>query len=155
MQLPYVGAHFSAVVVMPKSESLNKFVGGLTAGGLDGLIADLKSTRLGLSMPSLTLADRNELDATLKSLGMKDAFDSHADLSALSPTRLLVTTVLQKATLDVTSWGSEATAATAVGLQPFSREVPSVTMTINRPYLFLIRDTRSGTILFAARVSDP
>ena len=65
-------------------------------------------------MPSLTLADRNELDATLKALGMKDAFDSHADLSALSPTRLLVTTVLQKATLDVTSWGSEATAATAL-----------------------------------------
>jgi serpin B len=155
VQLPYAGAHFSAVVVMPKSASLGRFVDTLTVGGLHDLISHLKTTTLRLRLPSLTLTDSHTLNTALQHLGLRDAFSRAADLSGVSPTPLRVKSVLQKATLDVTPSGTEATAATAIGITAYAAEVSRTSITINHPYLFLIRNTQSGAILFAALVSAP
>ena len=63
--------------------------------------------------------------------------------------------VRQAATLDVTKWGTVATAATAVVADATAAESPVVTVRINRPFLFVIRDTKTGAILFTATVSNP
>jgi serpin B len=152
--LPYVGGRFSALVVMPKSGSLAQYVDGLTVTGLDGVVSSLQPTAVDLSMPSVTLTASHDLTGTLQSLGMTDAFGPDADLSGIGPSGLRVTGVVQKATLDVTAWGTVATAATGIAVGTSAR-TPSKTLTINRPYLFFIRDTATGTILFAARISHP
>ena len=85
---------------------------------------------------------------------MRDAFDSNADLSGMSPASLVVTDVVQKATLDVTAWGTEATAATGI-VGATSGRLASMTLAIDHPFLFLIRDTHTGTIFFEAQVDNP
>jgi serpin B len=108
-------------------------------------------------MPSLSLStSQNDLIPTLQSLGIRDAFDvDRADFSDMSPTPLFVSTVAQKDTLDVTPWGSEASAATGIGMQATSARAAMMTIDIDHPYLFLIRDTDTGEILFEAQVVNP
>jgi serine protease inhibitor len=86
---------------------------------------------------------------------MRDAFDANnADLSGMSATSLFVTDVVQKDTLSVTPWGSEATAATGIGTATAAEEI-RMSINIDHPYLFLIRDTHTGEILFEAQVVNP
>jgi len=154
VQLPYEGGRMSAMVIMPTSGSLSDLTGALTPTGLDRVVAGMKSTALDLTMPTLSLRDTHELIPTLKNLGMQDAFDTNADLSGMGPTPLVVTDVVQKATLDVTPWGTEATAASGISVGT-SASRASVTLAIDHPFLFLIRDTVTGTILFEAQVDNP
>jgi serpin B len=72
----------------------------------------------------------------------------------MSPAPLVVTDVVQKATLDVTPWGTEATAATGIAVASSARPA-SIALTIDHPFLFLIRDTNTGTILFEAQINSP
>jgi len=154
VQLPYVGGRMAALVIMPTAESLSTLTGSLTAAGLDRIVSSMKPTSLDLAMPTLSLSDTHELIPTLKTLGTRAAFASNADLSGLSPTPLVVTDVVQKATLDVTPWGTEATAATGIAVANSARPA-SATLAIDHPFLFLIRDTDTGAILFEAQVNSP
>ncbi len=154
VQLPYVGGRMAALVVMPTAGSLSTLTGSLTATGLDRIVSNMKPTSLDLAMPTLSLSDSHELIPTLKDLGMRAAFANGADLSGMSPAPLVVTDVVQKATLDVTPWGTEATAATGIGAAT-SASRASVALKIDHPFLFIIRDTHTGAILFEAQVNSP
>lgn len=154
VQLPYRGGRMAALVIMPTAGTLSDLTGSMTIAGLDQIASNLKPMSLDLAMPTLSLGDSHELKPTLQSLGMRDAFADGADLSGLSPTPLLVTDVVQKTTLDVTPWGTEATAATGIGVGTAARRA-SVALTIDHPFLFLIRDTHTGAILFEAQVDNP
>ncbi|MGD0882923.1 MAG: serpin family protein [Acidimicrobiales bacterium] len=155
VQLPYRGGRMAALVLMPTSGSVSEFSASLTQARLGQLLSSLAPSSLALSMPSLSLSSSLDLVSTLQALGMNDPFDaSRADFSGMSPTSLVVTDVVQKDTLDVTPWGSEATAATGISMGT-AAELPSMTITIDHPYLFLIRDTQTGEILFEAQVVNP
>ena len=153
VQLPYSGGRIAALVIMPTSGSLSDLTGSLTTADLDRIVSGMKPTSLNLAMPALSLGDTHELLPTLKDLGIRDAFD-HADLSGMSPAPLVVTDVVQKATLDVTEWGTEATAATGISTGTSARPA-SMTLDIDHPFLFLIRDTNTGSILFEAQIDNP
>jgi len=87
---------------------------------------------------------------------MKDAFTGAADLSGIDgTTRLCVQDVLHKAYIKVDEAGTEAAAATAVVVVGTAIPARSVTLAIDRPFLFLIRDDATRAILFAGRVLDP
>jgi serpin B len=156
VQLPYEGSRMAALVIMPTSESVAALSASLSPPVLTRLVSDLAPMSLDLTMPSLALrSSYDDLIPTLQGLGIRDAFDADgADFSTMSPTPLFVNAVAQKATLDVTPWGSEATAATGIGMESSAR-VSTTTMDIDHPYLFLIRDTHTGEILFEAQVVDP
>jgi serpin B len=154
VQLPYVGGRMAALVIMPTAELLSTLTGSLTATGLDRIVSNMKPTSLDLTMPTLSLSDSHELIPTLQNRGMRDAFASDADLSGVSPAPLVVTDVVQKATLDVTPWGTEATAATGIGVATSARPA-SIALTIDHPFLFLIRDTHTGAVLFESMVNSP
>jgi serpin B len=84
---------------------------------------------------------------------MKDAFDN-ADFSGITGSRdLAISQVVHQATVTVDEEGTEAAAATGIAFYQ-SAERP-VNLTIDRPYVFLIRDHLTGSILFAGRVTDP
>jgi serpin B len=91
----------------------------------------------------------------MQSLGVQDAFGLDADLSGFSPISTYIAEIKQKATLDVTKWGTVATAATAIGMEETSSITVSPALNFDRPYLFLIRDTQTGTVLFMSAVYNP
>jgi len=152
VQLPYKGGRFAALVIMPTAGTLPDFVNGLTTASLDDLVNGMRKTAVNLSMPRFQLNDSHLLNSTLESIGMSDAF-GNADLSGMSPARLFVSQVQQKAFLKVTEEGTEAAAATGAGIASSLRGAESIT--VNHPFLFLIRDTTTGAILFAAEVENP
>jgi serpin B len=154
VQLPYKGGRIAALIVMPKSQSISQFSASLTTAGVDHLVSDLTRTALDLTMPSLSLQDSHELIPTLHRLGMQVAFDASADLSGMSSAPLVVSDIVQKDTLDVTPWGTEASAATGIGISTSARRA-AMSLTIDQPFLFLIRDTQTGQILFEAQVVNP
>jgi serpin B len=156
VQLPYRGGRMAALILMPTSESISEFAASLTQERLAHFVSTLAPTALALSMPALSLSSSNDLVSTLKARGMSDAFDaSSADFSGATATSLFVSDVVQKDTLSVTPWGSEATAATGIGMAATGAEEPTTSINIDRPYLFLIRDTHTGEILFEAQVVNP
>jgi serpin B len=92
----------------------------------------------------------------LTELGMTDAFTGAADFSGIDGTRdLLISDVLHKAWVSVDEAGTEAAATTAVIISLIATPGPPVVLTINRPFLFVIRDMPTGTILFVGRVLNP
>jgi serpin B len=155
VQLPYRGGRLAALILMPTSESISEFSASLSQAELSRVVSSLAPSTLDLAMPSLSLSASHELVPTLKSLGMEDAFDTGtADFSGMTSTPLFVTDVAQKDTLSVTPWGTEATAATGIGMASSARRA-ALALVIDKPYLFLVRDRQSGEILFEAQVGDP
>jgi serpin B len=155
VQLPYKGGRLAALIIMPTSQSIAQFSASLSQAVLAHVVSGLAPSALDLAMPSLSLTASHELVPTLKSLGMERAFHpGTADFSGMTSSPLFVTDVAQKDTLNVTQWGSEATAATGISMATAAR-TQSLALVIDRPYLFLIRDRQTGEILFEAHVVDP
>ena len=107
----------------------------------------------GVTMPKFDFRFKTSLIETFQSLGMTDAFDGSADFSGIDGTRsLVITGIVHEAFVKVTEDGTEAGGATAVVVGETS--VPEW-VTIDRPFLFLIRDIETGAVLFIGRVLDP
>jgi len=103
-------------------------------------------------MPKFELTSEFSLADTLARLGMPDAFTGAADFSGMDGTRdLFIGHVAHKAYVSVNEEGTEAAAATGVSM---TLSMPAA-MTIDRPFIFLIRDINTGTILFVGRVMEP
>lgn len=158
VELPYKGGRFAALSIMPTSGSLSRFVNSLTPNGLARIAASLQQRTVDLTMPRFTTASTLDLPATLQGLGMRDAFGDAADLSPMSPVArklgLQVEQVVQRDYLSVTEEGTEAAAVTGITMIP-SAAVQAVPIHLDHPFLFLIRDTHTGAVLFASEVNDP
>jgi serpin B len=98
-----------------------------------------------------------DLAGTLQALGMPLAFDpDRADFSGMTDQeRLSISSVIHQANIDVDEKGTEAAAATAVVMRTTAAPAEPVALQVDRPFLFALRDTRTGAILFLGRVSDP
>jgi serpin B len=98
-----------------------------------------------------------KLKDPLMKLGVRDLFDPEkADLRGIADAGLFISFVIHQANIDVDEAGTEAAAATAVGGDTTGGGPDGeVTVTVDRPFIFLIRDSASGEILFAGRVVDP
>jgi serpin B len=96
------------------------------------------------------------LPGALRKLGMEDAFGEAADFSGMTGNRdLSISDVIHKAFVSVDEQGTEAAAATAVIMKLTSIPAEPVEVTVDRPFMFVIRDIEAGTILFVGRVMDP
>ena len=158
VELPYVGGHFAADVIMPTSETLADFVAGLTPVTLTGIEQDLTSTDyVDLTLPKFDISSQESLIPMLQTLGMQDAFDGAADFSGIDGGRDIQVGLLeQKAVMNVDEVGTTAAAATVVGGMGGGGPLPPITyVTIDHPFLFVIRDTVTGAIVFTAQVVDP
>jgi serpin B len=111
-----------------------------------------------LSLPKFKFTwGTTSLGAPLQALGMTDAFQNPpADFSGIEPKKeLYISDVLQKAFVGVDEFGTEAAAATAVVLNSGSIPDPPKVFDVDRPFLFVLRDTVSGAVLFVGKVVDP
>ena len=153
--LPYDGDELSMVVIVPDKGTLATFEKGLNATALKGILDKMKMAKVNLSLPKFKVEHELDLKKVLKALGMTDAFGMGADLSGINGKKdLFVTGAFHKAFVKVNEAGTEAAAATAVvsGLG----SVPEyVSLKVDRPFIFLIRDHATGAVLFVGRVADP
>jgi serpin B len=159
-RLPYGRDKIAMYVFLPAEDSsLESFAAGLTGDSLDTYLGKLSNTELELQLPKLRLEyGKVDLRDALTILGMGVAFDSEtADFGRIAdvrPERLYLAFVDHKAVIEVNEKGTEAAAATNAGMSLTS--VPArTTFSVNRPYMFFIRDDRSGSILFSGSVTDP
>ncbi len=159
LELPYKGDELSMVIFLPaKVDGLADFEKKLTSKKLAGWLAALEKRgkeKVIVSLPRFEMTSEFKLNDALKKMGMTDAFDEvKADFSGMSDEDLLIDAVLHKAFVKVDEVGTEAAAATAVVMAP--KSAPRFDrFTADHPFLFLIRDGKSGSILFLGRVIDP
>jgi serine protease inhibitor len=159
VEMAYEGRELSMLVLLPDAGTFDAFEKRLDTGVVDQLTEQVRIRELVLTMPKFEFDADFMLSQTLADMGMPAAFSDDADFSAITGARdLIISDVIHKAFVAVDEKGTEAAAATAVIFaergMPFQMAEPLV-VTIDRPFVFLIRDRKTGTILFAGRVLDP
>ena len=143
-------------IVLPRdSTTVDDLVGGLTFEQWREWTDNLDSAGAQLYLPKFRLENNLTLNATLKTLGMGIAFTDFADFSRMSRSlRVQITDVLHRTFVNVNEEGTEAAAATAVGIgYTCACEPPPIQ--IDRPFVFALRENLSGTILFMGVIRDP
>ena len=126
---------------------------------LSQLSREMRQQKVEVFLPRFKLESRFELGDTLQQMGMTDAFGSKADFSGMDGTRsLFISDVFHKAWGEVNEQGTEAAAATATTMRATAvmrPPPPPPVFRADHPFIFFIRDTRSGSLLFAGRLADP
>ncbi|MCL0104945.1 serpin family protein [Dehalococcoidia bacterium] len=157
VELRYDGGELSMVILLPQAGQFEAFEKALDAQKVDEIIGRIKPGQVKLAMPRFEFDSRFSLRRTLAAMGMPDAFlPEKADFSGMTGNRdLFIEDVIHKAFVSVDEAGTEAAAATAVVMALTAVPLPPVEVTIDRPFIFLIRDIETGTILFVGRVLNP
>src|SRR3989338_5310244 len=155
LELPYKGDKISMLVLLP-SENLDAVESTLTAEKLKEYKSKMKETRLdSISLPKFEFDTKYFMKDTLSALGMPTAFSDNADFSGMNGRRdLFIDFVIHQAYVKVDEKGTEAAAATAVGVGTTSVQ-PRNDFRADHPFIFLIQDKETGNILFFGRVVDP
>ena len=157
VELPYAGGSAVMDIILPDEEQLEAFEAALDWPTLEEMLSSMQPIEMQLSMPKFTYSRDFELAPTLAGMGMPDAFCSGAaDFSGMDGTgSLCISNVIHQAFVAVDEKGTEAAAATAVVMEESAIMPPDTAMTIDRPFIFLIRDLDSGQVLFVGRVLNP
>lgn len=158
LELPYVDNELSMIILLPKkSDGLSDLEKALAPKNLSEWLAKLRKRKVIVSVPRFKMTSKFSLASVLKSMGMTNAFSAKADFSGMNGRRdLFISAVIHKAFVDVNEEGTEAAAATAVTMRLTS--IAPTQMPVFRadhPFLFLIRDNQSGSILFIGRIMNP
>jgi serpin B len=158
VELPYSGKGVSMIVLLPrKRDGLSGLEEKLTAKTLAEWTGAMKPVHdLAVTLPKFKMTTQFELNKVLQAMGMKDAFGPKADFSGMGgdPGLLYLTHVIHKAFVDVNEEGTEAAAATAVVASRAPGPVRP-TFRADHPFVFVIRDNKSGAILFIGRLVKP
>ncbi|MDD1665078.1 MAG: hypothetical protein LUQ32_06950 [Methanomicrobiales archaeon] len=153
------GTGLSMLVILPKSDNLTLVEDDLNQQSISEITGAIQDQRVIVHFPRFRLETGYSLSGPLGAQGMASAFDpGAADFSGMDGTRnLSISEVYHKAFVDVNEEGTEAAAATAVvvGLATARQEPPVPEFNADHPFIFLIRDDETGTILFLGRVTNP
>ena len=153
--LPYHGGHYQAAVIMPVDETLPAFIRSLTPAELDRIGAATGRPAT-VQLPRFTTQGYQNLDRAVQAMGMPIAFTDAADFSTLSTEGLKVQSIVQRDFLSVGENGTEAAAASGISMMATGSEASvTPTITFDHPFLFVIRDTTTGALLFASLIYDP
>ncbi|UCC65846.1 MAG: serpin family protein [Anaerolineae bacterium] len=156
VELPYDGWEISMVILLPEAGGFEAFEDSLDAERVDAVLKELARRQVALTMPKFEFESDFSLNEALSAMGMPVAFSNEADFSGMTGNRdLFISEVIHKAFVSVDEAGTEAAAATAVVIAELAMPEEPVAFTVDRPFLFLIRDMETGTVLFVGRVVDP
>ncbi|MEZ4362704.1 MAG: serpin family protein [Kofleriaceae bacterium] len=156
LNLPYADGSLSMTLLLPrKGQSLAEVEAAALADGA----APLTAQRVHLQLPKFKIEARFSLAKTLAKLGMTSAFTyGPADFSGIDGTReLFIGDVVHQAVISVDERGTEAAAATAVGMRAGAAAptAPPKEFFADRPFAFFLRDAKTGVVLFVGRLADP
>ena len=155
MELPYDNCDISMVILFPKANRFETFERSLDTGLVNSVLMKLKNEDISLVMPKFEFSSSFDLSSTLTTMGMGLAFSDKGDFSGMTGSNdLFLSDMLHRSFVSVDEAGTEAAAATAsvlgTGISARLHEV-----TIDGPFIFLIRDVKTASIFFIGRVTDP
>jgi serine protease inhibitor len=153
VDLPNGDSAFTMSVILPKpGNTVEAVAANLTPDAWRSLGASYHTQLVDLTLPKVTLSWKRNLIPDMKSLGMKLAFSDLADFTRMSTGQQLLISLLQQNTfVAIDEEGTEAAAVTTVGVSVTS--VPQVTtMRVDRPFIVVIRERLSGTVLFMGKI---
>ena len=155
LELPYGEGSFVMDIFLPaEGVSAEEFASGLDGEALSTLTGLLQTDRIKVTLPKFKAEYETSLNATLQRLGMRDAFTPSADFSGMSKEPLMISEVKQKTFIEVNEEGSEAAAVTSVAVMRTSLAPEPLEFRVDRPFVFLIRERTSGTVLFMGLVRN-
>jgi serpin B len=158
VELPYDGQELSMVIFLPEAGTFEAFEESLDAERADAILQSLGRREVALIMPKFEVESDFSLADALAALGMPVAFSPDADFSGMDGTYdLFISDVIHKAFVSVDEAGTEAAAATAVIMEAEAalEEEEPIEVTVDRPFIFIIRDIETEAILFVGRVVNP
>jgi len=156
VELHYDGQELSMVILLPDTDQFEAFEDSMDFQEARGILSDMKRRQVSLQMPKFEFESEFSLKKTLTAMGMPVAFSANADFSGMTGEKdLFISDVIHKAFVSVDEAGTEAAAATAVIMELTAMPETPVEVTLNRPFIFLIRDIETGAILFVGRVMNP
>jgi len=158
LELPYEGEELSMIILL--SNEIDGLAGvekSLTTEKLDEWTKGLRKQEVIVYLPKFKMTTEFELADYLKKMGMPDAFSlPPADFSGITGQKdLFISNVIHKAFVAVDEEGTEAAAATAVTMRLTSAPAPPKVFRADHPFIFIIRDNLSQSILFMGRVINP
>jgi serine protease inhibitor len=161
VRLPYMGGEVAMVVLLPKDGEFADFEASLTAERLAEIKSGLETRLVNVTLPKFESENEFDLKDTLKRMGMASAFSDSANFSVMtSENNLAISDVIHKTFVLVDEEGTEAAAATAVimgitSAQDLPEPPQPVIFRVDRPFIYLIQDIETGTILFMGRMMNP
>lgn len=156
LELPYKGKQLAMLILLPAGNDLSALDSQLEPAAFDALLAQLSPRSLPVYLPKFKFLSKHDMGDTLSAMGMPTAFLDTADFSGMTGKRdLKIGVVVHQAFVEVNEEGTEAAAATGVAMAPTGAAMNPLVFRADHPFLFLIRDTQSGAILFMGRVEDP
>jgi len=162
LELPYTSGDnsnpLSMIILLPKkADGLAQLESSFKTRALDNWLTQMRSEKVRVFLPKFTTTAEFSLGDTLSKMGIRDAFSSWADFSGIDGKKdLYISAVVHKAYVDVNEEGTEAAAATGVAVTASAVRIEkNIVFRADHPFIFLIRDNRTGSILFLGRVNDP
>jgi serpin B len=159
LELPFAGDQLSMVIFLPRDHegpfTLEK---AMTAKWLGETLANLKEREVQVGLPPFRMGGSFEFSSVLSNMGMPLAFDiAKADFSSISKDEgLFISKVIHQAWGQVNEEGAEAAGATAIAVDPKAEPInPPTSFYVNHSFVYLIRDTRTGIIVFMGRILNP
>jgi len=154
--LPYAGGTHSMTVILPTAGTHEKFTGRLSLGELTRWLDESEMRSVQLALPKYDCVQKTEQSDVLKKMGLRKSFGIHGDFSGLSPLNAFkLSAVIHQSRVAADEAGTVAAAATALTiLEPIESRVPldPVSLRIDRPFLFFIRDHANQGIVFLGLV---
>ena len=162
VEMPYRGGDLAFDLVLPDArDGLSNVEAIMDTATVERWLSSLGEEEIDLKLPRFRTASTVPATTVLRAMGMQLAFDaSHADFSGMAQLpaghTLSISDVFHKAFVDVNEEGTEAAAATAVVMSEAAAiQRPPAQVVADHPFLFLLRDRRSGTVIFMGRVATP
>ena len=159
LEMPYIGRKMSMVIYLPKEiNGLAKLEEQMTFDCLQKSLSLLDASKKGVEvfLPKFKLTQQFDLNDILSKMGAEEMFiPGKADLSGITAEPLFVSKVVHKAFVEVNEEGTEAAAATAIGVTFMCMPLPKPVFKADHPFLFLIRHNDSGAVLFLGRLLKP
>jgi serpin B len=159
LEMRYAGTGIAFDVLLPKTlTGLPDLEKSLAVENLTGWLGDLGTRNVQVSLPKFRAESEFSLRQALSAMGMPTSFTDKADFSGIALNRgLAISEVVHKAFVDVSEQGTEAAAATGIAMHATAMRTVEqpVVFRADHPFLFLIRDTSSGVVLFIGRLMNP
>lgn len=158
VELPYAGSTLSLLVVLPARGKRHELERAMSSALLAQIVRRLSRRPVTLALPRFHIADNLSLVRPLERLGISEAFSERADFSKMTAAPALkIGEVAHSADIRIAEEGTEAAAVTIVTIEPTSERrftTQPVPFAANRPFLFFVRDTHSGSVLFEGHLAD-
>jgi serpin B len=156
VELPYISTNLVMDVIVPDAGRFAEVEPSLSGKSVTAMLGQIRETEVDLGLPKFKYEDQIELKPVLEAMGMQLAFTPGApDFSGMTTDpNMYLQEVLHKAYVSVDENGTEAAATTAVMAGITAMPLEKVKLTVDRPFIFLIRDRENGAILFLGRVAS-